>query len=254
VCVRCTDFGVSYGRFLALAGVNLDVPAGQITAFMGPSGCGKSTLLRSVNRMNDTIPSARFRGQLYLEGAPIYVPGVNVIALRKRVGMVFQKPTPFPASIFENVAWGPRVHHLYRGAELSDHVESCLRRAGLWEEVKDKLRLNAMALSGGQQQRLCLARALAVEPEVLLMDEPCSALDPLATYGIEELMRTLVPELTILIVTHNIQQAARVSDMAGFFWIDEQRTGQLVEWGATADLFEKPQDERTERYLSGRMG
>jgi phosphate transport system ATP-binding protein len=253
-CVTTQAFGVNYGRFAALRDVNLDIPGGKITAFMGPSGCGKSTLLRSINRMNDTIPSARFSGQMYLHGDPIYVPGVNLIRLRKRVGMVFQKPNPFPASIRENVAWGPRMHRLYRGSDLENHVEHCLRRAGLWDEVKDKLKLNAMSLSGGQQQRLCIARALAVEPEVLLMDEPCSALDPIATFNIEELMATLVPELTIVIVTHNIQQAGRIADYSSFFWIDENRTGQLVEWGTTADMFQSPKDERTERYLSGRMG
>jgi phosphate transport system ATP-binding protein len=204
--------------------------------------------------MNDIIPEARFQGQLFLAGEPLYVPGVNLIRLRKRVGMVFQKPNPFPESIFENVAWGPRIHGLYRGYDLAQHVERCLHRAGLWDEVKDKLRLNAMSLSGGQQQRLCIARALAVEPEILLMDEPCSALDPIATYHIEELMRSLVPEFTIVIVTHNIQQAARVSDFAAFFWVDDNRTGNLVESGPTARLFEAPRDERTDRYLAGRMG
>jgi phosphate transport system ATP-binding protein len=234
--------------------VNLQIPSGKIMAFMGPSGCGKSTLLRSINRMNDTIPEARFQGQLHLDGDPVYVPGVDVIRLRRRVGMVFQKPNPFPASVFQNVAWGPKIHGLYRGHALADHAEDCLRRAGLWDEVKDKLKMHAMSLSGGQQQRLCIARALAVEPEILLMDEPCSALDPIATYGIEDLMRSLVPDLTIIIVTHNIQQAARVSDLAGFFWVDDNRTGRLVEWGPTEGIFANPQDERTERYLSGRMG
>ncbi len=253
-CVHCDGFGVSYGSFLALREVNLAIPPGQITAFMGPSGCGKSTLLRSINRMNDTVPSARFHGRMHLNGDPIYAPGVNVMRLRKRVGMVFQKPNPFPASIYEKVAWGPRVHRLYRGDDLRDHVESCLRRAGLWDEVKDKLRLNAMSLSGGQQQRLCLARALAVEPEVLLMDEPCSALDPIATFHVEELMRHLVPDLTIIIVTHNLQQASRVSQQTAFFWIDESRTGHLVESGPTEQIFQTPRDERTERYIAGRMG
>ena len=254
LCLSCESFGVSYGKFRALANVDLQIPAGKIMAFMGPSGCGKSTLLRSINRMNDTIPSAHFHGGMTLHGEAIYAPGVNLIRLRKRVGMVFQKPNPFPASIFENVAWGPRVHRLYRGDDLQNHVEDCLRRAGLWDEVKDKLKLNAMSLSGGQQQRLCIARALAVEPEVLLMDEPCSALDPIATYGIEQLMNTLVPDLTIVIVTHNIQQAGRVSDNTAFFWIDDDRTGRLVEWGPTEKLFQTPDDERTERYISGRMG
>jgi len=253
-CVACEGFGVSYGGFQALVDVNLKAPAGRITAFMGPSGCGKSTLLRSINRMNDTIPTARFQGQMYLHGKPLYVPGVNLIRLRKRVGMVFQKPNPFAASVFENVAWGPRMHGLRRGRAINDHVEHCLRRAGLWDEVKDKLRLNAMSLSGGQQQRLCLARALAVEPEVLLMDEPCSALDPIATLQIEDLMGLLVPDLTIIIVTHNIQQAGRISDFVAFFWIDENRNGHLVEWGKTAEVFQQPQDERTNCYLRGRVG
>lgn len=253
-CIRFDDFGVFYGSFHAVRDVTLAIPAGQITALIGPSGCGKSTILRSINRMNDIIPEARFRGQVYLHEQPLYVAGVNLIALRKRVGMVFQKPNPFPASVFENVAWAPRVHGLYRGYELVGHVEDCLRRAGLWDEVKDKLRMNAMSLSGGQQQRLCIARALAVEPEVLLMDEPCSALDPLASYRIEELMRELVPDYTLVIVTHNIQQAARVSGRAAFFWVDENRTGHLVEAGPTERLFSAPEDERTERYITGRMG
>jgi phosphate transport system ATP-binding protein len=253
-CVRFEDFSVSYGRFLALRDVNSEIPAGHVTAFMGPSGCGKSTLLRSINRMNDTIPEARFSGQLYLDGDPLYVPGVNIIRLRKRVGMVFQKPNPFPASVYENVAWAPRIQRLYHGAGLREHVVHCLERAGLWGEVKDKLNTNAMALSGGQQQRLCIARALAVEPEVLLMDEPCSALDPNATFRIEELMSQLIPHYTLVIVTHNIQQAARVSQYSAFFWVTEERTGELVEWGPTQDLFSRPQDERTERYLTGRMG
>jgi phosphate transport system ATP-binding protein len=248
------NFGVSYGAFRALRDVTMSLPGGKITALMGPSGCGKSTLLRSINRMNDLIPEARFHGKLALAGEHIYAPGVNLLRLRKRVGMVFQKANPFPASIWDNVAWGPKIHGLYRGAALQSHVQSCLERAGLWEEVRGKLRLNAMSLSGGQQQRLCIARALAVEPEILLMDEPCSALDPIATFHIEELMRSLVPDFTIVIVTHNIQQAARVSDVAAFFWVDENRSGQLVEWGKTEQLFESPRDERTEGYLSGRAG
>ncbi len=254
VCVRFEDFCVDYGTFRALEDVNMGIPGGQITAYIGPSGCGKSTLLRAINRMNDTIPNARFNGQVYLKGQPLYADGVNLIRLRKRVGMVFQKPNPFPASIFENVAWGPRIHRLYAKKQLAEHVDKCLARAGLLEEVKDKLSMNAMSLSGGQQQRLCIARALAVEPEVLLMDEPCSALDPIATCRIEELMNALVPDYTIVIVTHNIQQAARVSHYAGFFWIDESRTGRLVECGPTEKLFANPGDERTERYITGRMG
>ena len=253
-CARFEAFSVRYGSFLALKEVDLEIPAGKITAFMGPSGCGKSTLLRSINRMNDTIPEARFSGQLYLHGDPLYCAGVNIIRLRKRVGMVFQKPNPFPASVFENIAWAPRTQRLYRGWALREHVAHCLERAGLWCEVKDKLHVNAMSLSGGQQQRLCIARALAVEPEVLLMDEPCSALDPIATFHIEELMAQLVPEYTLVIVTHNIQQAARVSHNSAFFWVTEERTGELVEWGPTPAMFSEPGDERTERYLTGRMG
>ena len=252
--IHLDQFGVRYGAFQAVEKVHLHVPAGLITAFMGPSGCGKSTILRSINRMNDTIPEARFQGQLYIDDQAVYAPGVNVMRLRKRVGMGFQKPNPFPASVFENVAWGPRMHGLYRGRRLHDHVERCLARAGLWEEVKDKLRINAMSLSGGQQQRLCIARALAVEPEILLMDEPCSALDPIATYRIEDLMKELVPEYTIIIVTHNMQQAARVSEYAAFFWIDDSRTGHLIESGPTQQLFRAPKDERTERYITGRAG
>ncbi len=253
-CINFTDFNVYYGRFHAVRDVSMSIPGGTIVAFMGPSGCGKSTILRSINRMNDTIPEARTSGELTVDGQQVYIPGVNVMQLRKKVGMVFQKPNPFPASVFENVAWGPRMHGLYRGRDLNDHIEECLHRAGLWDEVKDKLKMNAMSLSGGQQQRLCIARALAVEPSILLMDEPCSALDPLATYRIEDLMRDLVPEYTIVIVTHNMQQAARISQYAAFFWIDESRTGQLVEWAPTTQLFERPGDERTERYITGRMG
>jgi phosphate transport system ATP-binding protein len=221
---------------------------------MGPSGCGKSTLLRSINRMNDRIPRVRFEGQIRLADEPLYAPGANLIRLRKRIGMVFQKPNPFAASIFENVAWGPRIHRMHRGRAMREHVQRCLTRAGLWDEVKDKLSMNAMSLSGGQQQRLCIARALAVEPEVLLMDEPCSALDPIATYHIEQLMRDLLPDYTIIIVTHNMQQAGRVSDRSAFFWMDEDRAGYLVEYGATEALFQRPENELTERYISGRMG
>jgi phosphate transport system ATP-binding protein len=253
-CVRFDDFGLAYGSFQAIRDVCLGVPTGKITALMGPSGCGKSTLLRSINRMNDAIPEVRCSGQVYLTNGPIYVPGVNLIDLRKRIGMVFQKPNPFAASVFDNVAWGPRIHGLYRGSELAEHVEKCLRRVALWDEVSDKLRMNGMSLSGGQQQRLCIARALAVEPEILLMDEPCSALDPIATDRIEELMRGLVPEYTIVIVTHNMQQASRVSDHSAVFWVDEGRTGYVIETGPTQQLFMSPENQITERYLSGRVG
>jgi phosphate transport system ATP-binding protein len=247
-------FGVYYHRFRALKDVTVRMPAGQITAIMGPSGCGKSTLLRSINRMNDRIPRVRFEGQILIGQEPLYAPGTNLIRLRKRIGMVFQKPNPFAASIFDNVAWGPRVHRMHRGRAMREHVEGCLTRAGLWDEVKDKLSMNAMSLSGGQQQRLCIARALAVEPEVLLMDEPCSALDPITTYHIEQLMRELLPDYTIVIVTHNMQQAGRVSDASAFFWMDDDRAGYLVEYGTTERIFQRPENELTERYISGRMG
>ena len=221
----------------------------QITALIGPSGCGKSTFLRALNRMNDTIVGARAEGEVLLDGENIYAPGVDVVDLRKRVGMVFQQPNPFPKTIFENVAFGPRVLGLDRKVSLDEVVEKSLRSAALWDEVKDALNKSGLALSGGQQQRLCIARALATEPEVLLMDEPCSALDPQSTLRIEELMNELKEHYTIVIVTHNMQQAARVSDWTGFLLL-----GDLVEYDKTAELFSRPKDKRTDDYITGRFG
>jgi phosphate transport system ATP-binding protein len=223
-----------YGRFHALRDITLDVPARRITALIGPSGCGKSSLLRCLNRMNDLIPEARIHGQVLFEGTDIYAPGVDPVEVRRRIGMVFQKPNPFPKSIYDNVAFGPRVNG-YRGS-LDEIVERALRQAALWDEVKDKLHQSALTLSGGQQQRLCIARALAVEPEVLLMDEPCSALDPIA------------------IVTHNMQQASRVSDYTAFMLAGEDRTGELIEFGETRSFFTNPRDKRSEDYITGRFG
>jgi phosphate transport system ATP-binding protein len=243
-----------YGHFQALRKISLDIPACKITSIIGPSGCGKSSLLRLFNRMNDLIAGARVEGLVALDGFPIYDPGVDVVELRKRVGMVFQKPNPFPMSIFENVAYSPRRHGIKNHAELAEIVEKSLRQAALWDEVKDKLEQSGLALSGGQQQRLCIARVLAVEPEVILMDEPCSALDPVATLKIEDLMRSLVKEYTIVIVTHNMQQAARASDMAAFMMMEEDRAGALVEYGPTPRLFTNPRDKRTEDYITGRFG
>jgi phosphate transport system ATP-binding protein len=243
-----------YGSFQALRNITLNIPACAITAIIGPSGCGKSSLLRLYNRMNDLIPGARIEGSVKLDGIPVYGPKVDVVELRKRVGMVFQKPNPFPMSIFENIAYGPRRHGINNRLELGETVEKSLRHAALWDEVKDKLDQSGLALSGGQQQRLCIARVLAVEPEVILMDEPCSALDQVATLKIEDLMRNLAEEYTIIIVTHNMQQAARVSDMAAFMMMEEDRAGSLVEYGSTSKLFTNPQDKRTEDYITGRFG
>jgi len=238
-----------YAKRQALRNVNLKVREKQITAFIGPSGCGKSTLLRVLNRMNDAIPGARLEGEVLLDGRSIYGSGVEVVEVRKRVGMVFQQPNPFPKSIFENVAFGPKVLGMSHKVSLDDTVEKSLRAAALWDEVKDSLGKSGLALSGGQQQRLCIARALATEPEVLLMDEPCSALDPQSTLRIEELMDELKEQYTIVIVTHNLQQAGRVSDWTGFLFL-----GALVEYSKTADLFSRPQDKRTEDYITGRFG
>ena len=229
--------------------MNLTIRAQQITALIGPSGCGKSTFLRTLNRMNDVIEGARATGRVTLDGEDILAPETDVVALRRRVGMVFQRPNPFPMSLFDNVAYGPRIHGLARGSELVDLVERSLQRAALWEEVKDKLRDSAFALSGGQQQRLCIARVLAVEPEVVLMDEPASALDPISTLRIEELMQELKENYTIVIVTHNMQQAARVSEETGFFL-----NGELIEFGPSPRMFTDPEDKRTEDYITGRFG
>ncbi len=244
------DVKVFYGGKQALNGVSIDIHDDRVTAFIGPSGCGKSTFLRCLNRMNDTIPSARVEGRIELDGQNINDPRMDVVQLRARVGMVFQKPNPFPKSIYENVAYGPRIHGLAAGkSELDTIVEKSLKRAGLWDEVKDRLQESGTALSGGQQQRLCIARAIAVDPEVILMDEPCSALDPIATAKIEELIHELRGRYAIAIVTHNMQQAARVSQRTAFFHI-----GELVEYGKTKDIFTNPREQRTQDYITGRYG
>jgi phosphate transport system ATP-binding protein len=247
--IRAVDFSAWYGSFQALHGITLDLPRNRVTALIGPSGCGKSTFLRWINRMNDMIPSARAGGTLTLDGEDLLDRGHDLVALRRRVGMVFQKPNPFPKSIFDNVAFGPRLHRHMTRSELDDLVERSLRAASLWDEVKDRLQASALGLSGGQQQRLCIARAIAVGPEVLLMDEPCSALDPRSTAGIESLIRDLRSQFTIVIVTHNMQQAARVSDGTAFFY-----EGRLVEWGPTDRIFTNPREKRTEDYVTGRFG
>jgi len=248
------QLSVFYRARQALRDVTMEILEKKITALIGPSGCGKSTFLRCLNRMNDTIPGARARGRILLGGADILASGTDVVALRQRVGMVFQRPNPFPQAVFDNVAFGPRVLGLASGRRLAELVESSLRAADLWDEVKDGLSQDALALSLGQQQRLCIARAIAVAPEVILMDEPCSALDPISTLRVEELMRTLTASYTIVIVTHNMQQAARVSDFTGFFWIGEDGAGLLAEYGATAQVFTRPRDRRTEDYITGRFG
>ena len=238
-----------YGDFHALKNITLPIPPKTITAFIGPSGCGKSTLLRTFNRMNDLIRGVRVQGEVLFDGKDILAPRTDLIALRKRVGMVFQRPTPFPISVYENVAYGPRVHHAFERRSLNAIVEQSLRATGLWDEVKDKLHTPALALSPEQQQRLCISRLLAVEPDVLLMDEPCSALDPIATQRIEEMIVDLKSRYSIVIVTHNMQQAARVSAMTAYFLL-----GELVEFGPTGRVFTSPQDTRTEQYITGRFG
>jgi phosphate transport system ATP-binding protein len=244
------DVSVWYGSKKAIDNVSIDVDQTNVTAFIGPSGCGKSTFLRTLNRMNDTVASARVEGNITLDGEDIYAPSMDVVQLRARVGMVFQKPNPFPKSIYENVAYGPRIHGLATAkADMDRIVEESLQRAGLWDEVKDRLDASGTALSGGQQQRLCIARAIAVDPEVILMDEPCSALDPIATARIEELIHALRGRYAIVIVTHNMQQAARVSQRTAFFHL-----GTLVEYGVTSDIFTNPKAERTKDYITGRYG
>jgi phosphate transport system ATP-binding protein len=238
-----------YGNFHALKDINMQMPAKQVTALIGPSGCGKSTLLKSLNRMNDLIPDCRITGQLLLDGEDIYGHGMEVNLLRKRVGMVFQKPNPFPMSIYDNVAYGPRTHGVRSKVKLDAIVEQSLRKAALWEEVKNDLKKSAMAISGGQQQRLCIARCFAVQPEVILMDEPTSALDPISTGKIEDLVLEMKKDYTIIIVTHNMQQAARISDMTSFFLL-----GEMIEMGPTDSLFSNPEDKRTENYITGRFG
>ncbi len=247
------DLNFYYGAFRALADVNLQIPVKKITAIIGPSGCGKSTFIRIFNRMNDLVPGARFDGEVRFHGQNLYAAGVDPVEVRRRIGMVFQKPNPFPKSIYENVAYGPRING-YRG-DMDERVERTLRQAALWDEVKDKLKESGLSLSGGQQQRLCIARALAVEPEVILMDEPCSALDPIATLKIEELMRELVRDYTIIIVTHNMQQAARVSDYTAMMMLtDDRKSGTVIEFDATRQIFTNPKDKRTEDYVTGRFG
>ncbi|MBN1484411.1 MAG: phosphate ABC transporter ATP-binding protein [Chloroflexia bacterium] len=246
------DYHLCYGDFQALCGVDIQVPAHQITAIIGPSGCGKSTFLRTFNRMNDLISCVRISGEVYMDGQDIMA--MDIVELRQRVGMVFQKPNPFPKSILDNVAYGPRAQGIRDRAKLTEIVEGSLRVAALWDEVKDDLRKSGLALSGGQQQRLCIARALAVEPEIILMDEPASALDPIATLKIEDLMQELKKQYTIVIVTHNMQQAARVSDYTAFFMVDENRAGYMVEFGPTKQIFTNPKDQRTEDYITGRFG
>ena len=252
VIIAIRDLSVYYAAFHAVADVSFDVPKNRVTALIGPSGCGKSTVLRCLNRMNDLIVGARVDGQILYHGHDIYSPGVDPVEVRRRIGMVFQKPNPFPKSIYENVAWGARINGI-RG-NMDELVEHSLRQAALWDEVKDKLKASGLDLSGGQQQRLCIARALAINPDVVLMDEPASALDPISTLKIEDLMRELVRQYTIVVVTHNMQQAARVSDQTVFFSLNERRQGILVEASPTRELFTNPRDQRTEDYITGRFG
>jgi phosphate transport system ATP-binding protein len=254
--MRLEDLAVYYRNFRAISGVTLPVFAQKISAIIGPSGCGKSTLLRALNRMNDLVPGSHMEGQVYLDDRPLYGPSVDVVDVRRRVGMVFQRPNPFPKSIYENVVYGPRLYGMRKRGLLDEVVEKSLRQAALWDEVKDKLHESGMALSGGQQQRLCIARALAVEPEVILMDEPASALDPIATLKIEELMHELKKQYTIVIVTHNMQQAARVSDYTAMMMLAAQgeRTGTIIEFDETTIMFTKPKNKQTEDYVTGRYG
>lgn len=247
--MKVEKLNLFYGSIQALKDINLDIKEHRITALIGPSGCGKSTFLRSLNRMNDLIEGVNIKGKVLLDGRDIYSNGIDVVNLRKRVGMVFQKPNPFPMSIYDNIAYGPRVHEIKNRRILDDIVERSLKDAALWEEVKDRLKNSALGLSGGQQQRLCIARVLAVEPEVILLDEPCSALDPISTLKIEELMVELKKEYTIVIVTHNMQQAGRISDYTAFFL-----NGEVVEVGLTEEMFYNPRDRRTEDYITGRFG
>lgn len=247
--LQVKDLDLWYGAHQALHGVSMDIPEKSITAFIGPSGCGKSTFLKTLNRMNDLVPGVKITGEVRYRGEEIYAPGTDVCRLRREIGMVFQKPNPFPMSIYDNIAYGPRTHGIRSKARLDELVERSLRGAAIWDEVKDRLKKNALGLSGGQQQRLCIARALAVEPAVLLMDEPTSALDPISTSRIEELTMELKERYTIVIVTHNMQQAVRISDRTAFFLL-----GELVEYGATEQVFSAPAEKRTEDYITGRFG
>ena len=250
--LEAKELGIYYGAFRAVTGVNIPVERHKITAIIGPSGCGKSTLLRAFNRMNELFAGTRIEGEILFEGENLYDSSVDPVEVRYRIGMVFQKPNPFPKSIYENIAWGARIHG-FKG-KMDDLVESCLRQAALWDEVKDKLQQSGLALSGGQQQRLCIARALAVQPDVILMDEPASALDPIATLKIEELMQELKKNYTIVIVTHNMQQAARASDTTAMMMINDQRAGTVIEYNDTKMIFTNPKDKRTEDYVTGRFG
>ncbi len=253
--IEARNLNLYYGNFRAIKNVSLQIPRQKITAIIGPSGCGKSTMLRSFNRMNELVPSARAEGEVLFNGQNLYAPEVDPVEVRRRIGMVFQKPNPFPKSIYENIAWGARING-FKGskADMDNLVESSLRDAALWDEVKDKLNQSGLSLSGGQQQRLCIARAIAIKPDIILMDEPCSALDPIATLKIEELMRELSQAYTIIIVTHNMQQAARVSDFTAFFTMDEDRAGYLMEYGETEQIFTNPKEKLTEDYITGRFG
>ncbi len=247
--ISTKNLNLWYGENHALKNINLDIEAGSITAFIGPSGCGKSTYLKTINRMNDLVKGVRIQGEVLLDGENIYAPSVDVTLLRKKVGMVFQRPNPFPMSIYDNIAYGPRIHGIKNKAQLDEIVEKSLKGAALWDDVKDRLKSSGLGLSGGQQQRLCIARAMAVEPEVILMDEPTSALDPISTMRIEELMADLKKHYTVVIVTHNMQQAARISDTTAFFLV-----GEMVECDKTDVIFSMPKDKRTEDYITGRFG
>jgi phosphate transport system ATP-binding protein len=247
--IEAKSVSVFYGQHEAIKNISMTMPRNGVVSFIGPSGCGKSTFLRSINRLNDLIPGCRFNGELLIDGQDIYTPGIDLVALRRRVGLVFQKPNPFPKSIYENVSYGPRLQGINSRRQLDEIVEDCLRKGALWEEVKDRLHSSAMGLSGGQQQRLCIARALATRPAVLLMDEPASALDPIATGKIEDLIHELKASYTIVIVTHNMQQAARVSDLTAFFYM-----GKLIEYDRTELIFTNPANKQTEDYITGRFG
>jgi phosphate transport system ATP-binding protein len=250
--IETQELDIFYGDFRAVKHVNLQIEPKRITSIIGPSGCGKSTVLRAFNRMNDFIPSAHASGKVLFHGKNLYDPEVDPVLVRQKIGMVFQKPNPFPKSIYDNVAWGAKINHF--PGSLPDLVEDSLKKAALWDEVKDQLQKSALSLSGGQQQRLCIARALAVTPDIILMDEPCSALDPIATLKIEDLMRELSNNYTIIIVTHNMQQAGRASDFTAYFTMDADRAGMMVEYGETSQVFTRPQNKSTEDYISGRFG
>lgn len=247
--ISVSDLNLHYGSFHALKSVSMEIPENEVTAFIGPSGCGKSTFLKTLNRMNDLVEDVKIEGKVVLDGEDIYAPNVDTTLLRKKVGMVFQQPNPFPMSIYDNIAYGPRIHGIKNKAKLDEIVETSLKGAAIWDETKDKLKKSALAISGGQQQRLCIARALAVKPEVLLMDEPTSALDPISTLKIEELMAELKENYTVVIVTHNMQQATRIADNTAFFLV-----GEMVEMNKTENLFSRPKDKRTEDYITGRFG